>query len=92
MLYFQQLSHDSLTQATWGLDKKAQVAQLVEQNIENVWVIGLNPILGTSFDFGEDRKRAALIIHARKNIAQVSNVLELTYYIYFMLIDRPEPY
>ena len=44
------------------------------------WVIGLNPILGTSFDFGEDIKRAALIIHARKNIAQVSNVLELTYY------------
>lgn len=66
----------------------AQVAQLVEQNIENVWVIGSNPILGISFDFGEDRKRAALIIHARYfNIAQVSNVLELTF-----VKDRPEPY
>jgi hypothetical protein len=38
---------------------------MVEQNTENVWVIGSNPILGNSFDFGEDIKRAALIIHAK---------------------------
>ena len=39
---------------------------MVEQNTENVWVIGSNPILGKSFDFGEDIKQAALIIHARE--------------------------
>ena len=38
---------------------------MVEQNTENVSVIGSNPILGNSFDFGEDIKQAALIIHAK---------------------------
>ena len=36
-----------------------------EQNIENIWVIGSNPVLGKSFYFEEDIKRVALIIHAR---------------------------
>lgn len=43
----------------------AQVAQLVEQDTENVWVVGSNLTLGDSFDFGEDIKQAALLIHAR---------------------------
>ena len=38
---------------------------MVEQDTENVWVIGSSPILGDSFGFGEDRKRVALIIHAK---------------------------
>ena len=47
---------------------------MVEQNTENVWVIGSNPILGNSFDFGEDRKRAALIKHARETKHMVRHV------------------
>lgn len=55
---------------------------MVEQNTENVWVIGSSPILGGSFGFGESIKRAVLIIHARDMLAyricpvQVSNVLK----------------
>ncbi len=30
------------------------------QNTENVWVVGSNPILGNSFDFGEDIKQYML--------------------------------
>ena len=52
------------------LDFRKQIrgtsSSMVEQNTENVWVIGSNPILGKSFDFGEDIKQAALIIHARE--------------------------
>lgn len=41
---------------------------MVEQNTEDVWVIGSSPILGNSFGFGENIKRAVLIIHAREHI------------------------
>lgn len=48
---------------------------MVEQNTENVWVVGSNPILGNSFDFGEDIKLATLLIHARRQMhARRANV------------------
>ena len=31
---------------------------MVELNAEIIWLIGSNPILGNSFDFGENIKRA----------------------------------
>lgn len=52
-----------------------------EQNVENIRVIGSNPVLGESFYFEEDRKRVALMIHVKIKhwvlFVQVRIVLEL---------------
>lgn len=59
----------------------------MEQNIENVEVTSSILVLSDSFDFGDNIKRAAPIIHARERMiergliicpGQVSNILELT--------------
>ena len=54
---------------------------MVEQNAEIIWFIGSNPILGNSFDFGEERHmlREGKIWDLMKlRPIQVSNVLEIT--------------
>ena len=42
----------------------------MEQNIENVEVASSILALGNSFDFGDNIKRAALLIHARERVGK----------------------
>ena len=42
----------------------------MEQNIENVEVASSILALGNSFDFGDNRKRAAPIIHVRERVVK----------------------